>query len=358
MPVRCLAINMGRDFRLLDHLAPFCYLMDMPFLVTEEKNKQLLEKFYPMISVLYEEYDEISYADLAKKYDVFFQSTFWDENLIRHFANLQNKEVLFVYCPHGNSDKGHREPMMKKIIEQDRTLLYGEHMIDLLKKQNLWDKIPPFVLTGNYRYTFYKKFQSFYDQKVKCLQINPEFLTILYAPTWNDREKSTSFYSVTEQLVKTLPDHINLIIKTHPLLEEREPALYWKNIPSQKKNLVVLEDFPPIHPLLNCVDLYLGDFSSIGYDFLKFEKPMFFFDLENRAQCPSCHLHQVGKTIPKDCINIYEFILKHLDHSSFLEKKKQMYHFAFGEPKSFNTLQKQVLETVQLRDHKNRCEIF
>lgn len=347
---------MGRDFRLLDHLAPLSYLMQMPLLVTEEENVKLLQKYYPMTEVLYEDYEDLSYSELAENYDAFFQSTFWEENLIRYFADLKKIQKKFIYCPHGNSDKGHKEPMMRKIIEQDMTLLYGKHMIQLLKKQNLWEKIPTYALTGNYRYTFYKKFKSFYDsllfQKLSS-NLDQNLTTILYAPTWHDREKSTSFYSVTEKLAEQLPEDMNLIIKTHPLLEEREPALYWKNLPKERKNLIVLTDFPPIYPLLNFVDIYLGDFSSIGYDFLKFEKPMFFFDLEKRGACPSRYLHQTGTTIPRESFSdYYGFIRNNLNRKlSFKDKQRQIYEFAFGEEKPLESVKKNILEKIQAAEN-------
>ena len=42
------------------------------------------------------------------------------------------------------------------------------------------------------------------------------------------------------------------------------------------EDLFFLKDFPPIYPLLDFVEAYIGDASSIGYDMLTFNKPLFF----------------------------------------------------------------------------------
>lgn len=42
----------------------------------------------------------------------------------------------------------------------------------------------------------------------------------------------------------------------------------------KSEGIQFIEDFPPIYPLLAQMDLYIGDMSSIGYDFLSFKRPM------------------------------------------------------------------------------------
>jgi teichoic acid glycerol-phosphate primase len=328
------AVNTGMDSRLLDHLAPLCSLLDCPLFLTEEKNQQLTQKFYPNVSSFLIPTEEFSLFTLAEKYRYLIQSTFWDQSLI-HLIKSAYPDVRFGYCPHGNSDKGHQKPMLEPLLWQDFAFFYGEHMVDRLKKQNLFKGAPPHIFTGNYRLAYYQKNKAFYDEIVnqELHKLDLRKKTILYAPTWKDDELSTSFFAVCKKLVQEAPSEINLIIKVHPLLEEMNPAEYYRALPelSVKNNILLLEDFPPIFPLLSKVDIFLGDLSSIGYDFTYFQRPMFFFNPFQKISSdhPSLYLHQCGTVIP-DNEDIFDFIEK----NSLLvkkEKQKEIWEYAFGK---------------------------
>lgn len=347
---KAIAINSVTDSRLLDHIAPISYLMKMPLLILEEKNLELVKKYYPMVEVQFIPNVELSYEKLARDYDLFFQCTFWEENPIAFFAELMHKKVRFVYCPHGNSDKGHISPLLEKISNQDIVWIYGEHMIDRLKKQNLYDKISYKILSGNYRLSFYEQHKKFYDeivQKEIFSQLKPNLPTILYAPTWNDREKNSSFYTFGKRIAASLPPHFNLILKTHPLLEEHDPGLYYQTISAfeNKPNVILLDEFPLIYPLLQRTDILISDFSSVGYDFLAYQRPMFFCSHSSSMypSHPSLFLHRCGIEIPKDSANIFSFIEKNLvERERFSKLQEEMFTFAFGKQKSFSQIREEM----------------
>ncbi len=68
-----------------------------------------------------------------------------------------------------------------------------------------------------------------------------------------------------------------------PRIEIDAPSLFINALAEgiKHKNVVLIEDFPLVYPLLAATDIYLGDVSSIGYDFLMFNRPMF---LSNKLQ--------------------------------------------------------------------------
>src|SRR5207244_888854 len=112
-------------------------------------------------------------------------------------------------------------------------------------------------------------------------------------------------------------------IKLHPNLVEKNKIevqkLIWQY--EKKKNIQFLLDFSPIYPLLNFVDLYIGDASSIGYDFLSFDKPMFFLN-QNKL---STYLFQCGIVIaPEKYSDIYSIIDQTM-HQNFSAIRKQVY---------------------------------
>ena len=353
---RCVALNFTYHANYIDHLAPLCFVMQMPLLLVEKKQQQQMQKYFPQIETqLFVDYTKINYLDLTKQYDLFFQTTLENNALTKFFAKSINKKICHVYLPHGNSDKGHRTSyFLQGLVFQDMCLVYGDHMIDRIKRVGLWDTCPPCVKIGNYRLQFYRQFQTFYKQIVEeevFSRFAKQQKTLLYAPSWQDPEQSTSFFTMAKKIIEQLPDDWNLLVKCHPLLEEKHPHLYYSLIShfENRKNVVVLLDYPLIYPLLDKADVFLGDFSSVGYDFLSFHKPMFFFDLweQKNDNDPSYQLHRVGRQIPISYHNkIYDFIENHWD-TKLVDKQKKLYKLAFGEEISFTQLREDVLLAFQ-----------
>ena len=111
---------------------------------------------------------------------------------------------------------------------------------------------------------------------------------MLYAPTWQDGEQASSFFDYGQKVMENVPVGWNLIVKIHPLLEQKNPGAYYKIVSKKNKNTVIISEFPPVYPVLARCDAYLGDHSSVGYDFLKFKKPMFFFPSHIPARLHAC----------------------------------------------------------------------
>jgi teichoic acid glycerol-phosphate primase len=344
MSLSCAAVNFGLDERLLDHLAPFTALLDMPLYVTDEKNFDLLHRYYPFVRAIFYPPAEI-HPNLFEEYDCLFQSTFWRPEEKAFFSLGRKKKLFFAYLPHGNSDKGHHAPMMKWIGMQDLVLIYGKQMVERLQKQGFWKDVKKWAFLGNYREAFYRQHQAFYDETVQreiFSSLDRTKKICLYAPTWQDPEKSSSFFSSTKKLVKQVPSNLILLIKPHPLLEEKDPARYQELIGlcERSQGVKIVEKMPLIYPLLEKVDFYLGDFSSIGYDFLTFQKPMFFLPpKKKRKQDPSLFLRKCGIEIPEK-EEIFSFIDQHLSlfDGELKKKQKEMELFAFGEKRTFSQI--------------------
>lgn len=335
----------------LDHLIPLSYLLNTSVFFEDEKLFQLAQKFYPQANLFQKH--PLSYKFLADNFNVLISCDIWFEEDKFSFENFHKNKMKLILCPHGNSDKGHiMSAKMQAYASQDMVLLYGNHMIQLLKSLKIFDKLKQFAVVGNFRLSFYMKFKKFYDKitnEIIFSKLNKKNKTILYAPTWKDQENSSSFFQIFEKLIKKIPAHYNLIIKPHPNLERKNPVefyqMYKENFP---KNILFLQDFPIIYPLLNKCDIYLGDFSSIGYDFLFFQKPMFFLDhLErDKINSPSLFLHRCGQTIPKDYWdNIFDFIDKNLN-DDYKKIQNEIYHFTYGKEKKLSEIKKIIIKAL------------
>lgn len=320
--MRALALNTGSDFHLLDHIAPLAHILQVPLITTEEKNFRLAKTFYPKIETLYIPDLEFRLKELADCYDILIECKYWKPHLKKLFRDLYKKEMTFVFCSHGQSDKGFRFPLLLPFKDQDAVLIYGKLMEEMLFCLKINPKKT--VQIGNYRKEFYEANKLFYDQALKqVIQPDSSKRTVLYGPTWKDADEICSFFDHGLKVIEQVPNDWNLILKIHPLLEERNPIEYFQLIRhiDKKKNIFLLDEFPPVYPVLNIADAYLGDFSSIGYDFLSFEKPLYFLPTNNPSRIYSC-----GKMLDVSK-NIYSQIE---DQVNFQEEQRKLYLHAFS----------------------------
>jgi CDP-glycerol glycerophosphotransferase (TagB/SpsB family) len=271
----------------------------------------------------------------------------------------RQKKIRSVHCPHGNSDKGHSYRWMERFAEEDIVFLYGKRMINFLKEKGVFDQIERYVITGNYRYLYYRSRKAYYDALVHqevFSSLDPKKKTILYAPTWNQGE--TSFFSAFAHVCDGLPEGYNLIVKLHPAIEIANYGVIYRIISSYegRHNILFLKDFPLVYPLLDKVDIYLGDMSSVGYDFLHYNRPMFFLDESSRLVDTShYYLFQAGiKIAPADYPTLYQVIAAHLpdDQARFGKIRRQMYEETFGSERSFEAIGQDLQELIR-KDHAN-----
>lgn len=323
----------------IDHLCPLCNILNIPIITTEESDQIL--KNYPGVTVVNTNIHNLPFE--AYKNSVLFSclTKYTNEKIFYLAQKTTNKDVAFFWCPHGNSDKGHISKHMESLSGEKNLLIYGQQLLDFIKLKGAYKESSNYIFTGDYRYEYYKENILFYKDLIskKIPGAKSYNKIILYAPTWNDHEKSCSFFSAFPLMLKKLPENYFLIVKLHPnLMETKEietSMLMWEG--ETKKNIFFLQDFYPINPLLDFVDIYIGDMSSIGYDFLKFNKPMFFLNENDRDQRkdPGLFLYKCGISLKKDSYSrIFEIIEAHLDTDSFdfsdIRRKTYEYVFAQG----------------------------
>ncbi|HUD01103.1 MAG TPA: CDP-glycerol glycerophosphotransferase family protein, partial [Rhabdochlamydiaceae bacterium] len=106
-----------------------------------------------------------------------------------------------------------------------------------------------------------------------------------------------------------------------------------------KKGIVFLSDFPCIYPILNASDGYLGDFSSIGYDFLAINKPLFFLDSHFGA------LYKCGLQLNLD-EHLGKSILQHAERPCFKKLQEETYQYVFGETRDSEMILKDLKEAL------------
>ena len=254
----------------LDHLAPLCSLMGWPLIVTDEEIYNLGAAYYPDLTVHLWSPLEAPFL-VTQKFDTVVTTIpriSFDEIFFIAEASFR-KRLKTVWLPHGNSDKGQNIPWMEALKDEQAAFVYGPKMVDFLKEKNV--QIPRLIPIGNFRYLYFKKHQLFYEKILDEMGLSRSF--ILYAPTWKDAEHSSSFEEHVDELIQQLATK-TLVIKPHPN-ELEDVGVLQREL---KKQVQWITHFPPIYPILSRTSHLIGDFSSIGYDFLQFNRPMIFLN--------------------------------------------------------------------------------
>ncbi len=332
----------------LDHLAVLCAFLDIPLILTEKELEKKGKIYYPKLTTVYIKAPHLA-THIVKHYRVIFSSL--PKGLFDRIffitEHIFGKKLLNIWLPHGNSDKGHASFFLEALSQEKIALVYGQKMIDSFVEKKIYSNFSQFVVLGNYRWAFYKQHKKFYEKLVRkeiLAKLPQAKKTVLYAPTWEDGEKSCSLQEVWSTLVKTVPNNWNLILKLHPnsyaQLHRLEMIL---NAAREKKNICVITNFTPVYPLLEAADIYLGDMSSIGYDFLSFSKPMFFLNQNKRnpQSDKGLYLFRCGTAIvPEKYESIFSIMQK--EKRDFTKIQKKVYFYTFGKEQTQKELRNRV----------------
>lgn len=322
--MKAVAVQNHYHLHYVDHMAPLSIRHRFPFLFADEREFLEAKKYYPEIDARFVEAEEFHPLHLPEHYDTVYSSVSMPKT---HFEDLYGENLHFVFASHGNSDKGHDTDTLECFTLPDHVLVYGQRMIDFLKERNVFERVKSYSVIGNIRFNYYLEHKAFYDALVESevfAYFGKRKKRILYAPTWDDEG---TFFEVHEELLRELPQEYQIIVKLHPYFVRRNLGLVEK-ISWQYEghpDILFLKHYPLIYPLLAGIDVYLGDASSIGYDFLAFDRPLFFF---NKKEATT-FLQQAGTILPLS--GFYPKLQEGMQTESLLSKaRKKIFNYTFG----------------------------
>lgn len=244
-----------------------------------------------------------------------------------------------AWLPHGNSDKGWKSEVFELLRHEEKIFVYGPKMIDAVREKMGPSASLQIEQVQNFRRRYFINHRHFYRELVqkKFPDVDGQKV-LLYTPTWNDLEGNCSFWKAFETIASHLPERYTLLIKLHPNTESAFPAEIERLIGRYQKhpNIHWVREFPPIYPLLEISDGYIGDMSSIGYDFLSRNKPMYFLNSQNRdsEKDPGLYLYRCGIELkPQDYEKLFSIDeeTRALDQKRFGSVRKQLYEYTFAE---------------------------
>ena len=326
----CALISNSKP-HFLDHISPLASLLEIPLILSDEKNVELATKYYPEVPLRYWPDLAFRLKEIGEEFDTLFECNYWIPQFKDSLKFYTQKNIRLIFCPHGQSDKGYQAPLLAQYALQEIILIYGSLMKKMLEELHIWPSISRSIEVGNFRFNYYQKHR---ERLLKIVDteifshLEKQNRTLLYAPTWEDEDLAGTFFQCGDRLLKELPSDWNLIIKIHPLIKERHPALFYRLsiIEEKRSNFFFIDQFPPIYPILERMDVYLGDYSSIGYDVLAFQKPMFFI---SQPHLLPARLHSAGAFLDRSK-NLFQQIEKHLPNANqFKKTQSELYHKAF-----------------------------
>lgn len=125
------------------------------------------------------------------------------------------------------------------------------------------------------------RFDPLYRNDFKHITGNDNSIRILYAPTWRhySRVKLFPFNDFNFTDLEEYLEERNIIIylRMHPDYEASIPESFYK---SKQFSIFSGKEFPDINTYMGNFDILITDYSSIFYDFMIFNRPIFFFDYD------------------------------------------------------------------------------
>lgn len=335
----------------MDHLAPLCSVLTAPFVSSDEDELLQLKEFYPDVKGIYVPENDAGPKYLTEHFSLLMHSFPWPKKLIEKHVFASGKKVRSLFSPHGYSDKSFFKGSWSDYKLNDLTLIYGKKMREILEKEGIDPS--SFIEMGNLRYSYYLENQTFFDERFfqKFLQKKTTNLpTLLYAPSWKIGYDPSSLYQ-SKRLLEKLSEHFFIFIKIHPWQEKDRIAHLYAFISSLENHphIQFIENFPLIYPILEKTDCYLGDVSSIGYDFLTYNRPMFFLNTNGFPEDhPGLSLQKLGETLSLNEINAsVKKILSYKKTETKMEEERLIcYDQTFGKNERFFKKKQQLLQSL------------
>lgn len=197
----------------------------------------------------------------------------------KFFKKLPGLKHVQVF--HGTSDK--KYDYMKFVADYDLFFISGNDAYERYKKRGLLKKGTG-ILTGYPKLDRVFRSELQRDEELRRLGLDPGYKTVLYAPTWTDKELNSSWKRFRGVLVEKKPDDINFIVKLHPNLTRyrAEEVDRFRTVLESRNRTLLLDKVPDIVPVMAASDLLLGDISSVTREYLAFRRPLIFLSTKPR----------------------------------------------------------------------------
>ncbi len=333
----------------IDHLAPLCAAFSAEFLSSEKEEIALIKQSYPDIFCRYVAPHELGPFYLTRNVDIAIHSFPWPKKLLHAHPFAKKSALRLLFTPHGYSDKPSACSTWQDYQHNALTLIYGPKMQKELQEEGI-DKNLFFM--SNLRYLFYQKHQAFFDIKAAKFfsKIDKKKPLLLFAPSWSVGSFPSSLHSLESFLFRYAAKEFSILIKLHPWQKKKDISQVYRLIEKSKDHpsVTVIDGCTPTYPLLQKATCFLGDASSLGYDFLLLDKPLFFY-FPPEISLEKWPLHRCGQRLflhnPKEAVRLLLDYEKETIEKRAIRKKTA--EEVFGTKTSFDEIKKTLQHQIK-----------
>lgn len=270
-----VAVVAGPRLSFLDHIMPLVDHWQIPLVCTDGWVFNAAKHFYPPAEIILANEDNFQKILSGFKTFISVEPCRLHQNALQFGQFLYQGPNETIAGFHGNPKKFRNEYWIERYVHEDYILVYGQYLIDYLKEKGLLKRHNAQVVIGNLRRSYYLKNQSFFDTIALPHHFsNKKRKTVFWAPTWSYPDWSN--YS---SLLKKIPDHFQLMLKLHPFMHRLYPenVEQLQNKWAESEQIRILDEIPLIYPFIEYSDYYIGDDSSVAFDFLSMNRPIFLY---------------------------------------------------------------------------------
>lgn len=269
-------------------------------------------------------------------YDLVLTPTFLRDH---EWPNKKNAVQIF----HGMSDK----PFT---YERD----FNNYLLCLCAGQRQLDRLLRNSLNRNMRWVKigYPKF----DRPLTPPRIfNNDKKTLIYCPTWRKGGiSSIELFLDNIDVLDEILEAYNLIVKPHPNIFNRDRQFFDQRIINRLRQVpgIKLVRSGNVMPLFARSDLYVGDISASGYEWLYFNRPMIFLNPDYRMLMPSTdfnsttYLWQCGD-VCDDIRQLKGMIDRNFQNDRYRDIRETILQYSVFNPRN-NSATKRGIEQIEL----------
>ncbi|GAB4186959.1 MAG: hypothetical protein Tsb0015_05210 [Simkaniaceae bacterium] len=255
------SFHFGTSQKSLDHLSSFSAYLSLPLYLADKELFQNIHNQYPNLDCRYYTEEEIATSFLQENdAAVTALPSNMLNNIFEFSQNLLNKKLLSIWFP---------ENLPESSFSSDQemaSLATGQLAYAALRKMQI-EKI---LIVGNIKYAFYAENKDFYETKLqsRLKALNKKLFTIFIASSWMT---DFDFFQFIKEKIK----NYNFIIPVNSLQIKANTDLQnFINDFTDFSNILFIQDFIPMHPLMAQSDIYLGEINELAYDYLIYDNPI------------------------------------------------------------------------------------
>ena len=199
---------------------------------------------------------------------------------IERYPGLKHVQVF-----HGTSDKPYN--FKRDLHDYDLIAVPGKKMKDDLVRKGLADA-DRIAVIGYPKIDFFLNSDFDADGFKRKIGIDLSRKTVLYAPTWIDTNRYSSFPRYISAVLGDLRNY-NVIVKPHADILKKKPWEILRAYVLKKRNAYIFPRSANILPFTAISDILLTDISSVSHEYLPFKKPIVFLNPRPDSKIPDDH---------------------------------------------------------------------